>query len=78
MHYVYLLKLSNNAYYVGQTKDLKLRLAEHNRGKVFSTVKHKPQTLVWYCAFKNKKKALDFEKYLKTASGKAFRNKRFI
>jgi len=34
--------------------------------------------LVFYAAFETKKKALDFEKYLKTNSGFAFRNKRLI
>jgi len=34
--------------------------------------------MVCYCAFNDKKRALDFEKYLKTSSGIAFKNKRFI
>jgi len=34
--------------------------------------------MIYSCAFKDKKKALDFEKYLKTAFGTAFRKKRLI
>jgi putative endonuclease len=32
--------------------------------------------LTWYCAFPDKYKALAFEKYLKSHSGRAFANKR--
>jgi putative endonuclease len=28
--------------------------------------------LIWYCAFPDKYKALEFEKYLKSHSGRAF------
>jgi predicted GIY-YIG superfamily endonuclease len=81
MYYAYILKLSNNKYYVGSTSNLsnlKNRMKKHEKGSVPSTSKYSPQELVWYSAFKNKEKALQFEKYLKTASGKVFRNKRLI
>ncbi len=78
MHYVYILRLSNNTYYVGLTKNLEQRIKKHNEGGVPSTAKYGPQQLVWYSVFTNKEKAIAFEKYLKTASGKAFRNKRFL
>ena len=42
------------------------------------TNRFKPWKLVFYAGFNDKKSALDFEKYLKTASGIAFRNKRLI
>jgi len=78
MHYVYVLVMSNNQYYVGSTTDLKKRIEKHNEGGVPSTAKYRPLKLVWYSAFFDLKKATDFEDYLKTASGKAFRNKRFL
>ena len=78
MYYVYILLLSNDAYYVGQTANLRQRIDSHDNGEVLSTVNHRPHRLVWYCAFTSKGKALAFEKYLKTASGKALRNKRLI
>ena len=78
MFYVYILKLSNNTFYIGFTSNLKLRLKYHHEGKVLSTTNLRPVKLVFYCAFILKKKALDFEHYLKTNSGFAFRNKRLI
>ena len=47
-----------------------------NAGEVASTAKFKPWDLVWYGAFPDKYKALDFEKYLKSHSGRAFAKKR--
>jgi putative endonuclease len=55
---------------------LKRRLPEHNAGKSTHTAKFKPWELVWYCAFPDKYKALAFEKYLKSHSGRAFAKKR--
>jgi len=37
-----------------------------------------PIILIGYFAFKNKYKAYNFEKYLKTGSGRAFLKKRLI
>ncbi|MFA5158789.1 MAG: GIY-YIG nuclease family protein [Patescibacteria group bacterium] len=78
MHYTYLLELSDNNYYVGSTKDLRARLKKHQLGEVPHTSKHRPVDLAWYASFKTRKLAQDFEKYLKSSSGKAFRNKRLI
>ncbi len=78
MHYVYLLKLSDDAYYAGQTADLDHRLKNHRAGKVKTTAKYQSIELVWYGAFSDKTTAVRFEKYLKTSSGKAFRNSRLI
>jgi predicted GIY-YIG superfamily endonuclease len=62
--------------HIGATADLKRRLPEHNAGKSTHTAKFKPWELVWYCAFPDKYKALAFEKYLKSHSGRAFAKKR--
>ena len=78
MHYVYLLKLRDNSYYTGSTNDVKKRLAKHNKGDVLATKGKRPVELIFYCAFPTKKKALEFEKYLKNGSGQAFRNKHLI
>jgi putative endonuclease len=78
MFYCYILLLKNNKYYIGFSSNLKQRLSEHNAGQVIATKKFIPVQLIYYSAFKSKKKALDFEKYLKTNSGFAFRNKRLI
>lgn len=62
--------------YTGATEDLRQRISEHNSGKSTHTAKYKPWTLLWYCAFPENHKALDFEKYLKSHSGRAFAGKR--
>jgi putative endonuclease len=40
------------------------------------TAKYKPWRLVSYVAFSDERKAIEFERYLKSASGRAFANKR--
>lgn len=53
-------------------------MSEHKLGRVFTTKKFLPVKLVYYSAFTLKQNALKFEKYLKTNSGFAFRNKHLI
>ena len=79
MHYVYILysKKSNNFYY-GFTKDLRKRLVAHNHGMSKATKPYIPWALVHYSAFEDEQLAKDFEKYLKTGSGKAFAYKRLL
>jgi len=77
MYYVYTLKLENNNFYTGFTNDLKRRIREHNRGEV-NTTKNKSFILVSYTAFKNKSKAVQYERYLNKGSGIAFRNRHLI
>ncbi len=78
MHFVYLLRLSSGNYYVGETQNVERRLMKHQNGEVPSTAKYRPVDLAWYGGFEDKRSALRFEKYLKTASGKAFRNARLL
>jgi len=76
--YTYILQLKDKTYYVGYSSDLKNRVKAHNEGSISSTKNLRPVKLVYYSAFSTQKKATDFEKYLKTSSGFAFRNKRLI
>jgi len=62
--------------YIGLTDDLKSRFAAHNAGRSPHTAKFKPWRLVAYIAFSDDKKAVEFERYLKSASGRAFAIKR--
>jgi predicted GIY-YIG superfamily endonuclease len=80
VHYVYILQslVNSDQYYVGSTADLKKRLESHNSGANKHTNKFKPWKIIWYSAFLSAKTAIFFEKYLKTASGIAFRRKRLI
>jgi len=78
MFYVYILQLKDGSYYIGYSSNLKQRIKEHDQGLVSSTKNLRPVKLIFYAAFSNIKKALAFEKYLKSSSGFAFRNKRLI
>ena len=78
MYYVYVLKCKNGNHYTGCTSDLRDRFNRHINGYVPATANNLPVELVFYCAFNNKYKAFDFEIYLKSGSGRAFMNKRFI
>jgi len=78
VYYTYILQLRDKSYYVGYSDNLIKRIKYHNQGLVSSTKNLRSLKLIYYSAFTSKKKALDFEKYLKTNSGLAFRNKRLI
>lgn len=80
MFYVYIIQSIKfpNQFYTGFSSNLKERIKEHNKGSSPHTGKFKPWKLIFYSAFENKKLALDFEKYLKSGSGVAFKNKRLI
>ncbi len=78
MYYVYIIQAINfpDKIYYGFTEDLSRRLQAHNSGSSVHTAQHKPWEMVYYCAFKRKDVALQFERYLKTHSGRAFAQKR--
>lgn len=78
MHYVYLLRCTDNSIYTGCTSNLSDRIERHNKGYVHYTKDKLPVLLITYIAFEEKHKAYQFEKYLKSGSGIAFRNKRLI
>jgi len=78
MYYTYLLKLSNGDYYAGSSHDIKERIKDHQEGKNISTIPFRPVKLIFYCSFPRKDQAVSFEMYLKSGSGKAFRNKHLI
>jgi putative endonuclease len=78
MHYVYILEsvVDGEHFYAGVTKDLRSRVEKHNAGDVAHTRKYRPWRLKTYIAFADEAQAFRFEKYLKTASGRAFAKKR--
>jgi len=79
MHYVYILRLQNGQCYVGSTSNLDDRLARHERNEACRTTTRVPMKDVeFYAAFQTKEKAEAFERYLKSSSGFAFRNKRLL
>jgi putative endonuclease len=76
--YVYILHSVKDPqhFYVGVTSDLRERLKKHNAGEVSHTAKYAPWAMKTYIAFTDEKQAFAFEKYLKSASGRAFAKKR--
>ena len=77
-YYVYILESIANPvhHYTGFTENLRRRLRDHNSGKDPHTVKYKPWRIKTAVAFTDRDKALAFERYLKTQSGRAFAKKR--
>ncbi len=68
-YFVYLLKSKkDNQFYIGQTNNLKVRLAKHNSGEVLSTKNRIPFELVGYVDLQSRKEALKLEKLLKNHS----------
>jgi putative endonuclease len=78
MWHVYILLCSNGDYYKVCTNDLEKRIQQHQTGKVDSTKDLLPLLLITYITFKDKGKAFEFEKYLKSGSGRAFLKKHLV
>ena len=72
--YVYLIRSQRDPRerYVGLTRNILRRLAQHNRGEVFPTADFRPWKLVTTIWFSDRDKAEAFESYLKRGSGHAF------
>jgi predicted GIY-YIG superfamily endonuclease len=69
-------EVAKETYYVGFTEDLKARLKLHNAGQVPHTSKSLPWKVKTAIAFTDRQRAIEFERYLKSASGRAFAKKR--
>jgi predicted GIY-YIG superfamily endonuclease len=78
MWYVYILNCQNNKPYIGCTNNLKGRLTRHQKGFVPATRGWLPVKLNCYFVFGNKYLAYNFEKYLKSGSGRAFTIRHFL
>ena len=76
--YVYILQSETNPdrFYTGCTRNLRERLRRHNAGEVSHTAKWKPWRTRTYIAFSDEARAREFERYLKSSSGRAFAKKR--
>ena len=77
--YVYMLQSIKcpEHYYVGMTEDLPARLKVHNACNVPHTAKFAPWRVETAVAFRDKGKAIAFERYLKSHSGRSFATKHF-
>jgi putative endonuclease len=77
MYYAYVLQSEKDmGFYVGFTKDLKLRFDQHDKGIVESTKDRRPLKLIYYEACLDQRDATKREKYLKTYHGKMFLKRR--
>ena len=73
MYYVYVLRsLKDGRLYKGMTQDVEKRLNQHNQGENRSTKGFAPWELVLTKSFDSREKARDYEKYLKSGSGREF------
>jgi len=77
--YVYVLRSQSHwsQFYVGLTKDLPERLTTHNSGGSPYTARHRPWELQVSVGFADEHKAQQFERYLKSGSGRAFAARHF-
>ncbi len=64
-------------YYVGSTEDVECRLKRHNAGSTPYTAKHRPWRLLVSIGFAGTRRALAFEDYLRSGSGRAFASRHF-
>jgi len=72
-HYIYVLQFKkDNTFYAGYTKNLKLRLKQHQKREVESTKNKGPFKLIYFEGCLNQQDATHREKYLKTYLGKMF------
>ena len=76
---MYLLKSTADGerYYTGLTHDVQARLNAHNDGICPHTSKHRPWELHVAIQFPDERRAIAFERYLKSGSGRAFAKRHF-
>ena len=74
MFFVYILySQSYKRYYIGMSKEVKIRLNSHNNKEVKSTKPYVPWQVVHTEEFSTRQLARDREKYLKSAAGRRWR-----
>jgi len=78
-HYVYVLVslAHRDRHYTGYTTDLEERLVAHNSGRCPHTSRSAPWRVETAIAFRSQEKAIAFERYLKSHSGRAFASRHF-
>jgi putative endonuclease len=72
--FVYVLKNSEvpPRYYTGVTSHVAARRAKHNAGSCIHTAKYRPWSVDVVIEFADERRAVAFERYLKSGSGVAF------
>ena len=64
-------------FYVGHTHDVRGRLADHNAGRCPHTARYRPWQLHVAIKLPDEQRAIDFKRYLKSGSGRAFAKRHF-
>ena len=79
MRYVYVIQSAScrKKYYVGHTQNVSRRIKAHNYGQSSHTSRYRPWNLLVAFQISDDEKAVAFEKYLKSGSGRAFVNRHF-
>ena len=77
--FVYVLRNADRItqFYVGLTSDVNARLADHNAGHCPDTASRRPWQLHVVIEFSDEQRAIRFEHYLKSGSGRAFAKRHF-
>ena len=65
MYCVYLLQDNKGKLYIGYSSNLKRRINEHNRSKVYTTKRMSEPKLIYFEAYLNEAKAKERERKLK-------------
>ena len=72
-YYIYIIySKSTDRYYIGFTRNLKLRLSRHNSGSSKSTKSGIPWILVYFEEFDSKSEAIKRENYIKRMKSRDF------
>ena len=76
---VYVLRSAQDStrYYTGATSNVTERLAAHNAGRCPHTADGRPWHLDVLIRFADERRALAFERYLKSGSGSSFAKRHF-
>jgi len=76
---VYVLRSETDParYYTGLSSNLAARLEAHNAGRCAHTVDGKPWIVDVIIEFSDERRAVAFERYLKSGSGSAFAKRHF-
>ena len=68
---------SRTSISIGLTRDVASRLADHNAGRCPHTARYRPWQLHVTIELPDERHAVDFERYPKSGSGRAFAKRHF-
>lgn len=77
--FVYVLRNADQSpkFYVGLTSDVGESLADHHAGRCPHTASRRPWQLHVVLEFSDEQRAIRFERYLKSGSGRSFAKRHF-